>query len=236
MKKQILIVKNATHENSGVFLEVLQENGLKFDIIDLSQKIEFPKIEIYGLLIIMGGSDSANDTTEKILKEVDFVKQALKSKIPIFGICLGLQLIIKALGGKVFKNPTQEIGFKYNEQWNVIKLNEDGLKDPIFRGISDNFKVFHLHGETVELIDEMQILGTGKYCKNQVIKFGEFNYGFQFHIELTETMLEEWIKNAPELRGKNIESITNDFKTIREEYSMRGKKIFTNYLKLINLL
>lgn len=54
IKKQILIPKNINHENLGLLSEVLKENSLKFDIIDLSQKIEFPEIKNYKLLIVLG--------------------------------------------------------------------------------------------------------------------------------------------------------------------------------------
>ena len=236
MRDKILIIQNITHEKPGLIRDLLNKEQIDYDILDLSQKLQFPNIERYKLLIILGGPDSANDSSEKILKELEFVNQALKKKIPILGICLGLQLIVKALGGYVLKNFVAEIGFRYNTEWNYIHLTNEGIKDPIFKGVSKTFKAFHLHGETVKLIDKLKLLGTGEFCKNQVIKIGEFNYGFQFHFELTSQMLNEWIYKAPELYGKNKYEILNDFEVVMEDYTERGRKIILNYLKLIKIL
>lgn len=237
MSKSVLILKNITHENPGLMSELLDKYNINYDIIDLSQKVQFPEIEKYDLIIIMGGPDSANDKSEKILKELDYVSLALKKNIPIFGICLGLQLMVKAHGGEVYKNPIEEIGFRHNgNKWYTINLTEEGFKDPLFQGINNNFKVFQLHGETVNLGKGEKLLGTGEFCKNQIIKIGVFNYGFQFHFELTQDLLKLWTRKAPELKKKNTITILNDYKIIKENFFRRGKKIFENFLKVISFI
>lgn len=234
MKKTVLIIKNVSHEEPGLILEVLKEHYINYEIIDLSQRVKFPKIENISLIIIMGGPDSANDESEKILKELEFIKLAFKKKIPIFGICLGLQIMVKAYNGKVYKNPIEEIGFKIENEWFYISLTNEGIKDPLFDGIENKFKVFQLHGETITINENMNLLGTGVHCRNQIIKIDKFNYGFQFHFELTEKLLDDWLKLAPELENQDKISIINDFKSIRSSYTLRGKKIFSNYIKILN--
>ncbi|MFW9880285.1 MAG: type 1 glutamine amidotransferase [Candidatus Thorarchaeota archaeon] len=236
MKKEVLIIKNITHENPGLISELLKEYRIRYDIIDLAQKVKFPDIGTYDLIIILGGPDSANDNSEKILRELDYINLALKKNIPVFGICLGLQLIVKVSGGKVYKNPIEEIGFKFNDKWFSIKLTEQGLKDPIFCNVEDNFIVFQLHGETVKLNENIKLLGTGEFCKNQIIKIGEYNYGFQFHFELTNKLLNEWTLLAPELDNIDRNQLFVSYNKIKKTYIERGKTIFLNYLKLIQLI
>ena len=183
----------------------------------------------------MGGPDSANDESKKIVKELEYIKLAIEKNIPVFGICLGLQLMVKTCKGEVFKNPVEEIGFKYRDKWYLVSLTEKGLNDPLFHGIEKCFRVFQLHGETVEINEHISLLGTGEYCRNQIIKIGKLNYGVQFHFELTEELLNDWLKLAPELHGQDKNSIMRDFKLICDSYYMRGPKIFRNYLKLLNL-
>jgi len=234
MINKVLIIKNITHEKPGLILEVLKKKQISYEILDFSKKISTPNLEKYDLLIIMGGPDSANDKSAKILKELDIIKTAFKKNIPIFGICLGLQLLVKAMYGTVYRNQVQEIGFKHNKEWYMVKLTNLGLIDPIFKGIEEEFIVFQLHGETVEFIDNIELLGIGKYCRIQIIKIGEFNYGFQFHFELTEDLLKNWIELAPELRNYHINQLLKDFEEIKEDYLKRGKIIFKNYLELWN--
>ena len=235
--KKTLIIKNVTHENPGLISQILNEHNLKYDIIDLSEEVNIPEIQDYGLLIIMGGPDSANDQSDKILKELNCIKLALQNEMPIFGICLGLQLMVKICGGKVYKNPIQEIGLKHkNKEWYRIKLTEEGSKDPMFKGVKDSFIVFQLHGETVTLTEEVKLLGTGKFCKNQVIKIGKKSYGFQYHFEITEDLFENLLLNAPELEGHDLYRLRKEFEMIKEDYLKRGQKVFQNYLKTIQFI
>ena len=237
MDKPILIVKNITHENPGLITDILDKNNLRFEIVDLSQKEFLPEIENYALLIIMGGPDSANDNSNKILKELTLIKTALSKEIPIFGICLGLQLLVKMCGGQVYKNPLQEIGFKHNnEEWYKIKLTQEGLKDPLFKGINDDFIVFQLHGETVKLNKDLVLLGTSDYCTNQVVKYGQNNYGIQFHFELTEELFANLLEKAPELKGHNLDPLVEHFNEIKKDYIERGTLIFTNYLRELKFI
>ncbi len=233
MMKKVLIIKNISHEDPGLILDVLNEKQIPFDVLDFSIKIERPNLENYELLIIMGGPDSGNDDSLKIQIELEIIKSAFNKSIPIFGICLGLQLMVKAVGGMIYRNPVEEIGFKHGNDWYEVILTDIGKKDPIFKDINKKFVVFQLHGETVELTEKIKLLGQGKYCKNQIIKIGNLNYGFQFHFEITTLLLKKWIDLAPELQNYRKEDILSNFETIEKDFIKRGRKIFTNYLELV---
>lgn len=231
----VLILKNVSHESPGLIQTLLEEKELDFELIDLSKTIDLPDITKYCLLVLMGGPDSANDTSPKILKELQVVKDALKSSIPILGICLGLQLLVKAIGGKITPNPVPEIGFKMEDDWNHVKLTALGRKDPIFKGIDKELIAFHLHGETVEITDAIRHLGYGEYCKYQVVKYRKNNYGFQFHIELTRPMLLEWFKEAPELKDADESLMLSHFNQVEEPYQVQGTTMILNFLKITKL-
>ncbi|MHA1146616.1 MAG: type 1 glutamine amidotransferase [Promethearchaeota archaeon] len=236
MKKRVLILKNVSHEGPGFIKDVLDEYDIQSIVIDLTKLLSLPPIINFNLLLIMGGPDSANDDSLKIKKELEYIKSALNHNIPVLGICLGLQLMVKARAGDVLKNPVQEIGFKMNNNWNKIKLTKKGIEDPIFKGIPESFEVFHLHGETVKLTDGIELLGSSDYCENQIIKIGKNNYGFQFHLEITEEMFQIWLDKAPELHNKNKNKLLHEFKLIKAVYISRGRRIIKNYFKLIGLI
>jgi GMP synthase-like glutamine amidotransferase len=98
-----LIVKNIARESPGLLLEILEENKIEFNIYEYEKDRAFPSPEDYGAIFVFGGPDSANDETEKMIKEIKGVKKFLAKKIPYFGACLGLQVIVKALEGNVKK-------------------------------------------------------------------------------------------------------------------------------------
>lgn len=233
MEKEILIVKNITREGPGLLEERLQERGIKYTIADLNHGDSFPSTESYGAVVVLGGPDSANDENKKMENELTRIREAIAARIPYLGICLGLQTLVKAAGGAVVKSPTKEVGFIDPEGNNfTVELTNEGKQDPLFEGLDNTFNVFHLHGETVELTNDMTLLGVGKFCRNQIAKIGTNAYGIQCHFELTPEMFEAWINEDPDLLQLNQEQLRTNFKAIQEEYTRVGRQLFENFLKI----
>ena len=233
MEKRILIVKNISREGPGIIESLLQEQDINYTVIDLDQGEAFPPPQDYSALVVMGGPDSANDTTEKMKLELERIKEALSLKIPYLGICLGLQTLVKAAGGKVIKNPVKEIGFKGPDaQAFTINLTKEGKKDRLFKGLGDNFRVFQLHGETIELTENMKLLGTGKFCQNQIVKVGSNAYGIQCHFELTPGMFEVWLNEDADLLQLDKKQLQTEFNSFLDEYTLIGRKLLQNFLKI----
>jgi GMP synthase-like glutamine amidotransferase len=233
MKKEILIVKNITRESPGILQDLLIENDITYKIVDLSKGMAFPDCNEFSAVVVLGGPQSANDNNGIMQNELMRIKKAVEAGIPYLGICLGFQLMVKAFGGKVIKSPVKEVGFRDPEnKFFIVDLTDEGKEDPIFEGLTDTFKVFHLHGETVELTNEMKLLATGKYCLNQIAGFGSNAYGIQSHFELTPEMFERWINEDRDLLVLDKEQLRNDFRQIKEEYTQVGRKLLQNFLKI----
>ena len=233
MKKEILIVKNMTREDQGLLEELLKDRGIGYTVVDLDLGQKFPPVENYGAVVVLGGPDSANDESEKMKSELVRISEVLSAKIPYLGICLGLQALVKASGGKVVKSPVKEVGFIGPDGSNFkVELTEDGKQDPLFEGLDHTFNVFQLHGETVELTDSMALLGTGKFCRNQVVRVGSNAYGIQCHFELTPEMFEIWINEDSDLLELGKEQLRAGFAAIQEEYTSVGRKLLANFLRI----
>ena len=237
MNKTVLILKNITSEGPGFIEKILQENLIHYQIVDLAKNEKLPTADNFSCLIVMGGPDSANDKTKKIKNEIGFIKKWINSRKPFLGICLGLQLLVKAAGGKIVKNPVKEIGFRDKEgNFFEVELLKNSQKDPLLYKLGKKIKVFHLHGETVSLTKKMKLLGKGKHCQNQIVKVGDLAYGLQGHFELTERMLNTWLTEDPDLKKLDAEKIRADFAKIKEEYQRTANQIFTNFLKIAKLI
>lgn len=236
MVKKVLIVKNNPMESPGIVKNILDEEKIPFDIVDLDKGQKFPDPKNYSAVFVFGGPDSANDQTPKMKEELKRIKETLDAGIPYFGVCLGMQTLVKAAAGEVHRNDIKESGWRDPEgNYFEIELTDEGKKDPIFDGIKSRLKIFHLHGETVALKNSMNLLATGKFCRNQVVKIGNNAYGFQGHIELTDSLLKEWVKHDPDLRLLHANPLRTDFKNLKLEYNTNGKKILTNFLKIAGL-
>ncbi len=225
-----LIIKNITREGPGILEELLDE----YDMIDLNQGQTIPPLKDYDALVVFGGPDSANDTTVKMQSELEAIREALSLKMPYLGVCLGMQALVKATGGAIVQNPVREIGFRDPDgDFFSVKLTEKGKNDKLFEGVGDELEIFHLHGETVELTDNIELLGTGKFCENQVVKVGNNAYGIQGHFELTPEMFDAWLSEDPELLELDKEKLKADFSSIQDKYTKTGQQILRNFLALL---
>jgi GMP synthase (glutamine-hydrolysing) len=237
MEKEILIVKNITRENPGLLENIIRERGIKYSVVDLSQRQNFQSIENYGAVVVLGGPDSANDGNQKMENELALIREVLEANIPYLGICLGLQTFVKAAGGQVVKNQSKEVGFRdQNGNYFTVELTKEGQRDALFRGLDHSFNVFHLHGETVILTENMKLLAVGKFCRNQIVKIGSNSYGIQCHFELTPEMFETWINEDPDLQKLDRDQLRWDFEAIKDKYAQVGRQLFQNFLNIATFL
>ena len=238
MTRKLLIVKNITHEGPGLLETLLCEHGIASHSEDLSAGGTFPDPRGYSALVVLGGPQSANDETPAMLLQLRRIEQALHEEIPYLGICLGMQCLVKAGGGKVMRAPVKECGF-VDPKGNPyrIDLTPEGRKDALFGGLGRSFPVFQLHGETVELAASgMELLAKGKQCPIQAVRVGPNAYGLQCHFEMTDKMFSEWCNIDADLKGMNRRDLTEQFDTIREEYHSTGLKLLQNFLRISSLV
>ncbi len=195
---EILILKHVAFEGPGTFREELDKRGLKFREVNLYEG-DIPK-DLDGCrgLIIMGGPMNVYEEAEyPFLKDEDrLIKEALAKKIPMIGVCLGAQLMAKASGAKVTKGAKKEIG------WYPLHLTEEAKTDPAFSSLPSTVEVFQWHGDTFETPQGAARLASSELFLNQAFRIGDNAYAFQFHIEVTEAIIKEWIElNGTELEG-----------------------------------
>jgi GMP synthase-like glutamine amidotransferase len=236
MRRQVLIVKNISREGPGLLDLVLKEHEITSRQIDLSRGETIPDPARYSAVFVFGGPDSANDQTRKMQEELRTVKEICEREIPLLGVCLGMQVLIKANGGEVCSSPRKEIGWRDHEgNYFEVDVTEKGLAEPLLDGVNSPFKVFQLHGETVRLRPDMTLLGKGKFCESQLVRVGRNAYGIQGHVELTPPMLDEWVDKDRDLQTVDSSALREDYRQIRNEYEQQGRKILTNFLKVAKL-
>ena len=130
--------------------------------------------------------------------EVRWLRQAVEADLPVLGVCLGAQLLAKALGSRVFANRVKEIG------WYEVELLPEAADDPLFCDVASPATVFHWHGDTFDLPRGAVQLARSSQCENQAFRFGPSAYGLQFHLEMTAEMIDDWLceaNNCGELAG-----------------------------------
>jgi len=228
-----LALKHISLEGPAMLGEFLKSRVWQIREVNLD-KGELPDNGSYDLVIVLGGPMGVYEEQKyPFLKfETDYIKDLIKKDVPIVGICLGAQLIAKALGARVARNKSVEIG------WYKIFLTEEGLIDKIFHDIPEKFDVFHWHGDTFELPESAALLASSELCKNQVVRFKNNVYGFQCHFELDDASIRNWMVGyEDEINAlKTIidpAKILSDTNTKFNKYKLISIKIFENLLKAI---
>jgi len=234
-KRKCLVVQNVTRERPGLTFDVIGEMGFECDRVDFAKEECIPPLDEYDAMIMLGGQDSAtNDQNAKIKKGVWILREWLKTEKPFLGICLGMQVLVKAAGGDVVKSSVKEVGFRDHEgHFHEVHLTSDGIKDPIFSGFDPIIEIFHMHEDTVVLGEGMTSLAHGKHVTHQAVKVGKFAYGVQGHFELTKDIFDVWRGEFETLSNMDQDGLVRDFFELEERHTMNGTMLFKNFLSLV---
>lgn len=202
--RPVAIFRHSPTEGPGYFGTFLDFHSIPWQLIKIDAN-EMPphSASYFSGLVFMGGPMSANDDLPWIASTLSLIRQAVANDIPVLGHCLGGQLISKALGGVVSKNPVKEIG------WGEVSVSDNPVAQEWVGGLS-KFESFHWHGEAFSLPDGATCLLSSPYCKNQAFAMN-MHLGMQCHVEMTEEMVATWGKTgAAEIdasSGPSVQSV-----------------------------
>ena len=150
-----------------------------------------PSINSFDLLIVIGGSMSANDEAHLpwLVSEKRLIREAVAQEKAVIGICLGAQLIASAMGAVVYPNPETEIG------WFPVYGLQNRVQQRLF-SFPEQSLVFHWHGDAFDLPRGAVKLACSNACKNQAFQLGKRVIGLQFHLETTPESLRDLVQNC----------------------------------------
>lgn len=199
---RVLVLQHVTSEGLGLIAKSIRQKGIKADFVKIFKGERIPhSIQGYDGLIVLGGPMGVyeEDIYPFIKDELILIKNALKIDMPTLGICLGAQLLAKAAGADVYKGKKKEIG------WYTVELTDEGKRDGLFIGLPDELTVFQWHGDTWGQISNLssKCLASSELFAHQIIKVGKNAYGLQFHLEVTEEMIRDWI----DVNDKELSSV-----------------------------
>ena len=177
----LLVLRHERFEHLGYFADILNGLHIPFVYSDLDEKLDLGR---HQGVIVMGGPQSANDPN--MSAEMHFIQQLIDEEFPVLGICLGAQLIAKALGADVYRNREKESG------WAPVHFTESAKGDPVLGGLDSPSTFFHWHSETFTQPPGSELLAYSDKCRQQAFRYRDAVYGIQFHPEITAEMIVDW--------------------------------------------
>lgn len=224
---KIHYLQHVPFENLGNIENWALEKGFSLSSTKLYEEENFPELESFDFLIILGGPMNIyeEDKYSWLKKEKEFIKKAVENKKTVLGICLGAQLIADVLEAKVYKNQHKEIG------WFPLKLTQNlGL----FKDLPEELNVLHWHGDTFDIPKNCISLGSSQACKNQGFIYKNKVIGLQFHLETSRESLKNLIDNCKsELTESKYIQTAEDMLSQDENFKNLEKNL---YIFLDNLI
>ena len=189
-RPKILVFQHVPYEPLGTLDPLLKEAGFRIRYVNFGRDPhQRPSLDRYEALIVLGGPMNAHqiDTYPNLATEVDVIREAVDAGMSVLGICLGAQLLAKALGGRVSRNDEREIG------WYDVELTDAGRTDPVISSFASTQTVFQWHEDGISLPANVENLATSPASRVQAFRYGEHAYGFQFHLEVDASLVERWL-------------------------------------------
>lgn len=200
--KQAIAVRHVGFEDLGSFAPVLERRGYAIRYCDAGvDDLRDDALREADLVFVLGGPIGANDEQAYpfLAEELDLIRYRLERRMPMIGICLGAQLIARALGAQVYPGPRAEIGF------DAVALTDAGQASCL-GPIADLGAVLHWHGDTFDLPPAAVHLASSSVCKNQAFSYGAHVLALQFHLEAKLGDFERWlIGHTGELRSMGLD-------------------------------
>ena len=183
-------------------------------------------------VVLFGSSYNVEHADEQpfILATGDLIREAVDTQVPFLGVCFGAQALTWALGGRVMKAPSREVGFE------PIRPTAAAADDPLLSHYADGDMVFQWHMDTFELPDAAQLLATGDHVANQAFRLGEATWATQFHLEIDRPEIELWMAEDPEnieaVWGKSPARIEAESDELQALHEVKGREVFARFTRL----
>ena len=183
----LLVLQHIACEPPAAFEDELRSRGLDLVRVELDEGEPLPDWREFAAIVVMGGPMGAYEDAEYpwLAEEKRLLRDAVAADVPVWGVCLGAQLLAAALGARVYRGDRPEVGVL------PVQLAPAAAVDPVFGDAPSSFPTLQWHGDTFELPAGATLLARSPAYPNQAFRVGR-SYALQFHIEVPLELAVEW--------------------------------------------
>ena len=233
--KPLLLVRNDGFETYGVAVPSLRSAGAELLLVDAFEGQPLPELSEVAGVVMLGGTVNADqvDRYPFLLEDRTLTREAVEAGVPYLGVCLGAQILARALDRPVMKAARREVGFQ------PVHPTEAASDDALLSGFTDGDRVFQWHEDTFDLPEGATLLATDDDVPHQAFRVGDLAWGIQFHFEVDGAELEAWLDEADSLMdleatwGKSSEDIRLEAKEHMAAHEERGREVFRRFADVV---
>ena len=219
--KLVTAIRHVHFEDLGILEDVLVAHGISIRYLEAGVD-DFTALRGLDddLVVVLGGPIGAYEEGRYpfLTEELRIIEARLAHGLPTLGICLGAQLMARALGANVYPAPAKEVG------WAPLALTDAGLSSPVRHLARADTRVLHWHGDTFDLPKDATLLASTDVCPNQAFSWKTVGLALQFHLEVRQNNIERWlIGHACELSGPSMP----DLGSLRADTAKYGLHMYT---------
>lgn len=229
-----LAIRHVAFEDLGLFESVLAERGFRVCYAEAADGLADVEVLEPALVVVLGGPIGAYEEAiyPFLIQELRLLERRLAADRPTLGICLGAQLMARALGARVYPGRRKEIG------WGPVTLSPEGRRSPL-HALGGGAAVLHWHGDTFELPARAIRLASTALYENQAFSCGRSALALQFHPEVTASGLERWfVGHAGEIAATPdlfVRQLREDTRRYAPELLRNGREFFSEWLDGLGL-
>ena len=232
----VLLIRNDWFESFGVAPGALARGEVDFRSVDMtSPDANLPDLEDVSGIITFGGTVNVDqvDQRPQLATVREYTREAVERGVPYLGICLGSQILARAVGEPVVKGPVKEVGFE------PIRTTDDAATDPVLSALEPTETVLHWHEDTHDLPPGATLLATADAIAVQAYRVGDAAWGVQFHCEVDAGEFAWWIDTASKqmdlehVWGKSPETLREEAARHMARQEARGRAMFIRFAEVV---
>ncbi len=210
------VLQHVPFEGPGLIAAQARAHGLELDHRHLYRDDAIPSLEELAGLVVLGGPMGVGDIEAHpyLAAEIDLLAAAVGADVPVLGICLGAQLLARALGAEVLRMATTELGL------GSVALTPAGERDAVLGAAGPVLPVLHWHNDTFTLPQGAELLASSDHCVNQAFRLGRA-CGLQFHVELDlalATTMQPHLPAGGALPPRDVASVETAGRAVLERF------------------
>jgi GMP synthase (glutamine-hydrolysing) len=230
--KPLVAIENEDIADLGIAEEVFRSEGVPVETVRAWKGEDLPPLGEVSAVVPLGGDMNVDQVDQYPYLEAEraFLAEAVDRDVPVLGICLGGQLLARALGAPVHRAGTRELGFV------PLRLTESGRRDPMLSCLRDGDRMFQWHVDAFEVPDRAELLATGDDVPNQAFRAGRRGWGLQFHPEVSAEELDRWLDAVPDVErtyGRPVEELRAEIVSELGAMHERSRELFRRFARLL---